>query len=128
MMRRLSFRQKVLLLAVALVTAIQLVTLVPVLRAIQQDAEAQARRSVNLAGLVFDEFMADEMGTAERVYAVAGEPLTDDASSAITRYLEGHRRGRHGRVHTSPEMFGLDPDDLRKRFAPYLSRFLMTTE
>jgi hypothetical protein len=56
-MTRLSFRQKVLLLAVALVTAIQLVTLVPVLNAIRQDAEAQARRSVSLAGVVFDEFM-----------------------------------------------------------------------
>ena len=73
MMRRLSFRQKVLLLAVALVTAIQLVTLVPVLRAIQQDAEAQARRSVNLAGLVFDEFMANRtaqlLTTADAVTA-----------------------------------------------------------
>ena len=58
-MTRLSFRQKVLLLAVALVTAIQLVTLVPVLSAIRQDAEAQARRSVNLAGVVFDEFMSN---------------------------------------------------------------------
>jgi diguanylate cyclase (GGDEF)-like protein len=58
-MTRLSFRQKVLLLAVALVTTIQLVTLIPVLSAIRQDAEAQARRSVSLAGLVFDEFMAN---------------------------------------------------------------------
>jgi hypothetical protein len=56
-MTRLSFRQKVLLLAVALVTAIQLVTLFPVLSAIRQDAEAQARRAVSLAGVVFDEFM-----------------------------------------------------------------------
>jgi diguanylate cyclase (GGDEF)-like protein len=58
-MTRLSFRQKVLLLAVALVTAIQLVTLVPVLNAIRQDAEAQGSRSVSLAGVVFDEFMSN---------------------------------------------------------------------
>ena len=36
----------------------------------------------------------------------------------------GHERGRLGRVATSCEMFGLDKDDLRARFAPYVSRFL----
>ncbi len=84
-----------------------------------------AERSVDI---VFDQFMTDEIGTAERVYSVAGELLTDDARSAIAQYLQGHRRGRHGRVHTSPEMFGLDPDSLRDRFAPYLGRFLLTSE
>jgi hypothetical protein len=72
----------------------------------------------------FDEFMADEMGVAERVYALAGEPMTDDAQSAITDYLAGHERGRLGRVATSCAMFGLDEDDLRARFAPYVSCFL----
>ncbi|WP_197420049.1 sulfotransferase [Mycobacterium sp. NAZ190054] len=80
-----------------------------------------ADRSVDVA---FDDFMADEVGTAERVYTVARERFTDDVRAAVTRYLEGHRRGRHGRVHTSPEMFGLDADELRERFAPYTRRFL----
>ena len=56
-MRPVSFRQKVLLLAVALVTVIQLVTLFPVLGVIKRDADGQASRSVRLAGIVFDEFM-----------------------------------------------------------------------
>jgi hypothetical protein len=72
----------------------------------------------------FAEFMADEMGIAERVYALAGEPMIDAARSAITGYLAGHERGRLGRVVTSCEMFGLDEDDLRARFAPYVRRFL----
>jgi len=76
------------------------------------------------ADIPFDDFMADEIGTAERVYRVAGEPLTEESRSAIGRYLDGHRRGRHGRVYTSAEMFGLDPEELRDRFTPYSRRFL----
>lgn len=72
----------------------------------------------------FDDFMADELGVAERVYALAGEPFTDEARTAIDEYLAGHRRGRLGNVATSCEMFGLDEADLHRRFAPYVERFL----
>jgi hypothetical protein len=80
-----------------------------------------AERSIDVS---FDDFMADELGVAERVYGLVGEPVTDDARSAITDYLAGHQRGRLGRVATSCEMFGLDEDELHARFAPYVSRFL----
>jgi len=72
----------------------------------------------------FDDFTADELGVAERVYALAGEPLTEDARTAMVDYLEDHRRGRHGNVETSCEMFGLTEDGVRARFAPYVERFL----
>jgi len=72
----------------------------------------------------FEEFMANELGTAEHLYGLAGEPFTDAARSAIAGYLEGHQRGRLGSVETSCEMFGLDEDDLRCRFEPYVQRFL----
>jgi hypothetical protein len=72
----------------------------------------------------FDNFMASELGVAEQVYGLAKEPVTEHARSAMADYILGHQRGRLGRVATSPEMFGLDEDDLRARFAPYVSRFL----
>lgn len=78
-------------------------------------------RSVDIR---FEDFLADEVGTAERLYALAGEPFDDAARGAITDYLAAHRRGRLGRVATSPEMFGLDPDAVRARFAGYSERFL----
>jgi hypothetical protein len=74
--------------------------------------------------LRFDDFMADELGGAEAVYGLAGEPVTDEASTAMADYLSGHQRGRLGTVATSCDMFGLDEDDLRARFAPYVHRFL----
>ncbi|QNI05161.1 sulfotransferase [Mycobacterium kubicae] len=79
------------------------------------------QRSIDIR---FEDFMADELGVAERVYALAGEPFTPEARTAITDYLAGHRRGRLGHVETSCEMFGLDQEDLRSRFAPYVERFL----
>jgi len=72
----------------------------------------------------FDDFMADELGVAGRVYALAGEPFTDQARAAIGGYLAAHSRGRLGAVETSFEMFGLSECDLRARFAPYVERFL----
>lgn len=78
-------------------------------------------RSVDIR---FDDFMADELGVAERVYALAGEPFTDEARAAVAGYLAGHQRGRLGNIETSYEMFGLTEDALRERFAPYVDRFL----
>lgn len=72
----------------------------------------------------FDDFMADELGVAEQVYALADEAVTDEARTAMAGYLASHQRNRLGRVATSCEMFGLDEDDLRERFAPYSQRFL----
>jgi hypothetical protein len=68
--------------------------------------------------------MADDLGTAESVFALAEEQLSDAERSAMADYLAGHQRGRLGRVETSCEMFGLDPDELKARFAPYTQRFL----
>ena len=72
----------------------------------------------------FDDFIADDLGVAQEVLALAGEPVTDDARSAMAAYLADHQRGRLGRVETSCEMFGLDKGELRARFAPYVERFL----
>lgn len=80
-----------------------------------------ADRSVDIR---FDDFMTDELGTAERLYALAGEPFDVPVRSAITDYLAAHRRGRLGRVATSWDVFGIDDADLRSRFASYIDRFL----
>lgn len=72
----------------------------------------------------FDDFMADELGVAEQVYALAGEPMGDEKRCAISDYLAGHQRGRLGQVATSCEMFGLDENDLHGRLTAYVERFL----
>ncbi len=71
-MKQFGFRQKILLLAVALVVATQLVSLFPILDLMRRDADEQARRTVGLAGVLFDEFMrsrADQLLTTVNVLA-----------------------------------------------------------
>ena len=72
----------------------------------------------------FDDFMADELGVAQRLYDLAGEPLTDAARAAMKDHLLNHQRGRLGQIATSAEMFGLDEHDLPARFTRYRERFL----
>lgn len=78
-------------------------------------------RSVDIR---FDDFMADELGVAERIYDLAGEPLTAEARAAMADYLANHQRGRLGQVATSADMFGVDSRDLTARFSAYVQRFL----
>jgi len=79
------------------------------------------QRSIDIR---FDDFLSNELGTAEQVYDLAGEPFDAPARTAIADYLAGHQRGRLGSVETSYQMFGLTEDNLRARFAPYVERFL----
>ena len=38
--------------------------------------------------------------------------------------MTGHARGRLGRIDYRAEDLGLDKDELRQRFAPYVERFV----
>ncbi|MFG1931088.1 sulfotransferase family protein [Mycobacterium sp. NPDC048908] len=99
-----------------------IVRLAAMLNALVRDRDVIGpERSIDVT---FDQFMADELGVADRVYGLVGEPMTTQARAAISGYLAGHQRGRLGKVVTSTEMFGLDEDEMCERFAPYVSRFL----
>ncbi|MGV0872169.1 sulfotransferase family protein [Mycolicibacterium sp. XJ879] len=92
------------------------------LGALIRDRDAlPAQRSIDLR---FDDFMADEIGSAAAIYELAGETMSDEARAAMVTYLDGHQRGRLGRVATSAQMFGLDEHELQARFTPYIERFL----
>jgi hypothetical protein len=72
----------------------------------------------------FDAFMADTDATIAAIFDLAGEPLTEPASAAMRAYLDGHARGRLGRIDYRAADVGLDLDDLRARFTDYSNRFL----
>ena len=72
----------------------------------------------------FDEFMADDLAMVQRVWDTAGYSPTDESRAAVAEYLTGHTRGRLGTVDYRAEDLGLDKDELRARFAPYVDRFV----
>jgi Sulfotransferase family len=85
-----------------------------------------AERTVDV---LYHEFMADDMGTVERIYGAAGRPLTTDTRAAMARYIADHPRGRHGQVaYDLRADFGVEPDALRERFAFYFEMFPVQPE
>jgi hypothetical protein len=85
-----------------------------------------AERSLDV---LFHEFMADDLGTVERIYQRAGLPMTDEARAAMAAFLAENRRGRHGRVvYDLRGDFGVDPGAVRRRFGFYLERFAVRPE
>jgi hypothetical protein len=60
----------------------------------------------------------------QRVWEVADYRPSDESRSAVADYLAGHTRGRLGSIDYRADELGLDKDDLRKRFAFYVERFV----
>ncbi len=97
------------------------------LRACVRDRDrVPAARSVDV---LFHEFMADDLGMVDRIYARAGLPMTDDARAAMTAFVADNRRAKHGRVvYDLARDFGVDPAAARRRFDFYFARFAVRPE
>lgn len=77
----------------------------------------------------FHEFMADDIGMVRHIYAKAGLPMTEQAAAELQAYIATHPRGKHGRViYDLKQDFGVDPNELRKRFDFYFSQFPVQVE
>ncbi len=74
--------------------------------------------------VIFDAFMADDVGTVERIYERARLPMTATARGELDAYMAANPRGKHGRVvYNLKGDFGLDPAAVRERFGFYFDRF-----
>lgn len=77
----------------------------------------------------FHEFMADDLGMVEKIYAKAGDEMTPQIRSELQAFLDDHPRGKHGRViYDLKGDFGVDPDELRERFGFYFDAFPVRPE
>jgi hypothetical protein len=77
----------------------------------------------------FDEFMADDLAMVERIYAVAEQPFTPQARSAMDAFMLEHPRGVHGGVvYDLAGDFGLDASALRERLRDYTDEYGVTLE
>ena len=63
------------------------------------------------------------MGVVERIYAHFGLPLAASARNAMQAHVEANPKGRHGAHEYKLEDWGLTPEHVRERFAPYAERF-----
>jgi hypothetical protein len=79
--------------------------------------------------VLFHEFMADDLGMVEKIYARANLAMTQAARTQLQDYLHQHPRGKEGRiVYDLRGDFGVEPADLRQQFAFYFERFPVQVE
>jgi hypothetical protein len=72
----------------------------------------------------FDRYMADEMGTLQHIYDVAGLDFTPEARRQIGAHRDAHPRGKEGRVvYDLKRDFSVTPDEVRSPFSFYFDRF-----
>jgi len=92
------------------------------LRAAVRDlALVPAERRVDVE---FGSFMADELGMVTRILEVAGVGVPEETRHQLADYVAGNPRGKNGRlIYDLRGDFGLDPDEVRKRFAFYFDAF-----
>jgi hypothetical protein len=79
--------------------------------------------------IMFDEITGDGVAAVERIYNLAGHPMTESVRNKMKRYVENHPRGKHGRIlYNLAQDFGIDQDDLRRRLAFYYDKFPVKME
>jgi len=97
------------------------------LQACVRDRETlPAQESIDV---LFHEFMADDLGMVEKIYACAGLEMSEPARGQLQAFIDAHPRGKDGRVvYDLRGDFGVEPAQLRERFAFYFDRFPVNVE
>ena len=79
--------------------------------------------------VLFHIFMADDLAMVERIYSKADLEMTGDARHELKNFIDNHPRGKHGQViYNLKRDFGVEPEELRKRFDFYFDRFPVQAE
>ena len=74
--------------------------------------------------LLFQDIIADDIGSAQRVLEGAGLPATPESTQDLQDYMAHHQRGRAGRVvYDLAGDFNLNLGELRERFRFYTDLF-----
>jgi len=79
--------------------------------------------------IMFDEITGDDVAAVERIYQLAGHPMTESVRHAMRHYGETHPRGKHGQIlYDLQGDFGIDPQALRGRLGFYYDKFPVRKE
>lgn len=70
-----------------------------------------------------DDFVADSLGTVERIYKHFDLKMNPEATAALNAHIAANPKGRHGKHEYNLDDWGLTSGDVEARFAPYVDRF-----
>lgn len=96
------------------------------LRACVRDRELlPAAQSIDVR---FHEFNADDLGTVQRIYDLAGQSFTEDVRSGMQQFIRENPRGKDGKIAYDLSVLGLEEAELRQRLRFYSERFATLDE
>jgi hypothetical protein len=75
------------------------------------------------ADISFSELQTDPVAALERGLTRIGLPFDDRSRSSVAEWAGTHEPGAHGTHSYQLSEFGLEPDQIRERFAPYYAAF-----
>jgi hypothetical protein len=94
------------------------------LEGVTRAMEVRERRGdANFYDVDFRRLHQDPEGVLRDVCAHFDLPLPANPHDAVATWQDADRADKKGSHHYSPEMFGVDPDRVRKSFAKYIDRF-----
>ena len=73
--------------------------------------------------VAFEDFMADQIGTLQRIHDHFGLKFTDEARKAMAGYLENRPREKYGKHDYALEQFGLTEKQLSPQFSDYRDQY-----
>jgi hypothetical protein len=78
--------------------------------------------------MYFQDFITDQFAEVSKIYEAFGLEITDTAAQRMRQFIDDNPPGVHGIHRYEPEEFGVDPDNVRAEFAPYIEHFGLTPE
>jgi hypothetical protein len=78
------------------------------------------------ADVAFAALQNDPVGALADCYDRIGLELSEQSRAAVANWAEHHEPGSHGSHHYTLTDFGIDADEVRDKFAPYIAAFEAT--
>ncbi|MEZ5376019.1 MAG: sulfotransferase [Acidimicrobiales bacterium] len=92
-------------------------------RAMAARDECERRGVGRFVDVAYTDFVADPLATARAVHEAADLGWNTTIEQALRERLDERATKPHGRHEYTPEQFGLDADEIRRRFSSYTQRF-----
>lgn len=85
--------------------------------------QSRATLQQPVVDLLFNDLLADPIGSVRRIYAAAGDALSAEAEAAMSAWIAQNRQHKHGKHEYGAEDVGLSLVALQRQFEFYRHRF-----
>ena len=73
--------------------------------------------------VAYEDLRSKPIEIAERIYQLAGMPLTDEGRAAMLDWEANNAQGKHGEHRYTLQEFGLEDATIEQAFPSYIEKF-----